>query len=42
MLRLIIMITSLLAIACLITRHYFKAEWMNKYLDEENETHIYY
>lgn len=42
MLRLIIMITSLLAIVCLTTRHYYKMIWMNNYLDENDENHIYY
>jgi hypothetical protein len=42
MLRLIIMITSLLAIGTLITRHYYKMQWINKYLDDDDENHIYY
>ena len=40
--RLIILITTILAIVCLIVRHYYKIEWLNKYFQEDQETHIYY
>jgi hypothetical protein len=42
MVRLIIMITTLLAIVCLITRHYYKILWLNKYFYEDSTTHLYY
>ena len=40
--RLIILITTALAIVCLIVRHYYKIQWLNKYFQEDQETHIYY
>jgi hypothetical protein len=40
--RLIILITTILAIVCLIIRHYYKIEWLNKYFQDDQETHIYY
>jgi hypothetical protein len=42
MIRLIIMITTLLAIGCLVTRHYYKVVWLNKYFMQDSETHIYF
>lgn len=42
MLRLIILITTLLAVACLVTRHYYKILWLNKYFNQDADTHIYF
>jgi len=42
MVRLIIMITTFLAVVCLITRHYYKIIWLNKYFHLDSDTHIYY
>ena len=40
--RLIILITTLLAVTCLIMRNYYKVQWLNKYFKADQETHIYY
>ena len=40
--RLIIMITTVLAIGCLCIRQYFKVKWVNLYFKTDNDTHIYY
>lgn len=37
-LRLITMISSIFAVASLIARHYYKRAWMNKYLNDDNDT----
>jgi len=40
--RLIIMITTLLAIACLCMRQYYKIVWINTFLQTDNQSHINY
>lgn len=40
--RLIIMITTLMAVGCLIMRHHYKILWLNKYFHQYSEDHIYY
>ena len=40
--RLSIALTSILAIACVCIRQYYKVEWINKYLQKDNQSHISY
>lgn len=42
MVRLIIMITTLLAVFCLVMRHRYKVQWLNEYFQQDSETHIYH
>ena len=40
--RLIILITTIVAIGCLCIRQFYKVKWVNLYFKNLNETHIYY
>ena len=42
MVRMIILITTLLAVCCLFMRHYYKIQWLNLYFQQDSDTHIYY
>lgn len=40
--RMIILITTILAIGSLVMRHHYKVLWINQYFQQDNDTHIYY
>ena len=42
MVRMIILITTLLAVGCLFMRHHYKIQWLNLYFQQDSDTHIYY
>ena len=39
--RIVIFLTTIMAIICLIMRHHYKIEWFNKYFQDDSETAIY-
>lgn len=42
MVKVIVFVTTVLAVGCLTMRHYYKILWLNKYFHQDNETHLYY
>lgn len=42
MTRLVVLITTILALYCLVKRHEYKTQWLNQYFNDDEQTHLYY